>query len=279
MRQSSLWLISRVFFKLIGQVSRMRKIGLAVLIAGVIVSFGAVLGLTELKRFSFNRENALKEWKEKIFHGRVLYTVTPRDPAGYLTGKSRKASSGLFYLIKFSPKKYPYLSWRWKVDKFPSKSRENDRSRKSWIERDDYAVRFYVIFPAMIFTNTRCLEYVWSEDLPQGAILTSPFFKNIKLIVLESGKERMGEWIQEERNVFEDYRAAFGRFPSGTVGAIALMTDSDNTQSDAEGGYSDIKVGYEKAAIESIPEKEIVKGGPSRASEFLEYLKQFFKSK
>ena len=57
------------------------------------------------------------------------------------------------------------------------------------------------------------------------------------------------------------------------------MTDSDNTQSDAEGGYSDIKVGYEKAAIESIPEKEIVKGGPSRASEFLEYLKQFFKSK
>ena len=155
----------------------MRKIGLVILIAGVIVSSGAVLGLTELKRFSFNRENALKEWKEKIFHGRVLYTVTPRDPAGYLTGKSQKTSSGLFYLIKFSPKKYPYLSWRWKVDKFPSKGRENDRSRKSWIERDDYAVRFYVIFPAMIFTNTRCLEYVWSEDLPQGTILTSPFLK------------------------------------------------------------------------------------------------------
>ena len=255
----------------------MRKIGAVILIAGAFLSFQAVLGLTELKRFSFNRENALKEWKEKIFHGRVLYAVTPRDPAGYLTGKSQKTSSGLFYLIKFSPKKYPYLSWRWKVDKFPSKSRENDRSRKSWIERDDYAVRFYVIFPAMIFTNTRCLEYVWSEDLPQGTILTSPFFKNIKLVVLESGKEKIGEWVEEERNIFEDYKAAFGRFPSGGVGAIALMTDSDNTQSSAEGGYSDIKVGYEKAAAKSIPGKEIVKGEPSRANEFLEYLKRLLK--
>lgn len=250
---------------------------MVILIAGAFLSFQTVLGLTELKRFSFNRENALKEWKEKIFHGRVLYAVTPRDPAGYLTGKSQKTSSGLFYLIKFSPKKYPYLSWRWKVDKFPSKSRENDRSRKSWIERDDYAVRFYVIFPAMIFTNTRCLEYIWSEDLPQGTILTSPFFKNIKLIVLESGKERIGEWIQEERNIFEDYKAAFGRFPSGIVGAIALMTDSDNTQSDAEGGYSDIKVGYEKAAIEPISGKEIVKVKPGKAPEFLDYLKRLLK--
>ena len=257
----------------------MRNIGVVILIAGAFLSFQTVLGLTELKRFSFNRENALKEWKEKIFHGRVLYAVTPRDPAGYLTGKSQKTSSGLFYLIKFSPKKYPYLSWRWKVDQFPSKSRENDRSRKSWIERDDYAVRFYVIFPAMIFTNTRCLEYVWSEDLPQGTILTSPFFKNIKLVVLESGKEKIGEWVEEERNIFEDYKAAFGRFPSGGVGAIALMTDSDNTQSSAEGGYSDIKVGYEKAAAKSIPGKETVRGEPLRANEFLEYLKQFFKSK
>ena len=257
----------------------MRKIGLVILIAGAIVSSGAVLGLTELKWFSFNREDALKEWKEKIFQGRVLYTVKPRDPTGYLIGKSRKASSGLYYLIKFSPKKYPYLSWRWKVDEFPSQSQKADRSRKSWIERDDYAVRFYVIFPAMIFTNTRCLEYIWSEDLPQGTILTSPFFKNIKLIVLESGKERIGEWIQEERNIFEDYKAAFGRFPSGGVGSIALMTDSDNTQSNAEGGYSDIKVGYEKAITKSIPEKETVKVQPGKATEFLDYWKQFFKSR
>ena len=80
----------------------MRKIGLVILMAGAIVSSGAVLGLKELKWFSFNREDALKEWKEKIFQGRVLYTVKPRDPTGYLIGKSRKASSGLYYLIKFN---------------------------------------------------------------------------------------------------------------------------------------------------------------------------------
>lgn len=249
----------------------MKKTALIVLVPVLFLSFGVVAGFTELKRFSFDRQDALKEWKEKVFQGRVLYTVKPGDPAGYLTGKSLKSSSGLFYLIRFSPKKYPYVSWRWKVDEFPSKGRQEDKSRKSWIERDDYAVRFYVIFPAMIFTNTRCLEYVWSEDLPQGTILTSPFFKNIKLIVLESGKEKIGEWLWEERNIFEDYKAAFGRFPSGGVGSIALMTDSDNTQSSAEGCYSDIRVGYEKADVHPAAQKE--------PTGFWEYFKQILKGR
>lgn len=249
---------------------------LFILSAGISFFLSAAFGLGPLKWFTFNREDALREWKEKIFQGRVLYTVNPDKDNGYVLAKSDKASSGLFYTIKYSPKTYPYISWNWKVSKFPSKTKSPAITKKSWIERDDYAVRVYVIFPAFIFTNTKCLEYVWSEYLPSGTILTSPFFKNIKLIVLESGSEKVEQWISEERNVLEDYKKAFGRMPSGNVGAVAIMTDADNTQSSAEAYYSDIKVGY-IGAIAQADKKEAADLKPKGGLAILEYIKSLLK--
>ena len=236
---------------------------------------GALYGSSYLKWFAFDRPDALSEWKEKIFQGRVLYEVRPDPQKGYLLARSNQASSGLFYKISFSPKKNPYISWSWKVSRFPAKASSAKSAKKSWIERDDYAVRVYVIFPALIFTNTKCLEYVWAEDIPQGTVLTSPFFNNIKLIVLESGAKNLGQWVSEERNIFNDYKLAFKREPSVNAGAIALMTDSDNTQSRAEGYYADIRVGYPKPIIvypqyEKAPTPKPVK----KKEPWREYLKR-----
>jgi len=64
------------------------------------------------------------------------------------------------------------------------------------------------------------------------------------LIVAESGHNNLGQWVFEKRNIVEDYRKAFGKKRVPRVGAIALMTDADNTLSTAEAFYKDIKVGY-----------------------------------
>ncbi|MCK9614925.1 MAG: DUF3047 domain-containing protein [Candidatus Omnitrophica bacterium] len=233
------------------------------------------------KLFKFDRKDALSEWQEKIFRNRVLYIVEPQTDGGQLVAKSKNACSGLLYKIRFDSKKYPMISWKWKVIKFPEKSSsagaasiakkisfwdkllvvfglqpspkkpesvplpEAGKNKNGWLEKDDYAARIYVIFPSWIFTNIKTIEYVWSEDLPKGTIMTSPYFANIKLVVVESGKKNNSEWVYEERNIYEDYKRAFGGTPPG-VGAIALMTDTDNTLSTAEALYTDIKVGYEK---------------------------------
>ena len=102
-----------------------------------------------------------------------------------------------------------------------------------------------MIFPSWYFMHTETLEYVWDETAPKGTVKTSPYFNKIKLIVAESGKKDLGRWVQEERNIYEDYKKAFGKEP-GRVGAIAIMTDTDNTQSSAEASYKEIKVGYKK---------------------------------
>jgi len=207
------------------------------------------------KSFPFTKENALKEWEEKVFKGRVLYLVsatnklkrehTLNGASSFLLAQSDQTCSGLFYEVKFHPASKPMISWKWKVVSFPTKT-EGQEAEGDWIEQDDFAARFYVIFPKFPFTYSRSIEYIWDESLPEGAIIESPFFKNIKLFVIQSGRDKIGQWVYEERNVFEDYIKAFGQPPESKVGAIAIMTDSDNTLSTAEAYYDEIKVGYTK---------------------------------
>ena len=198
------------------------------------------------KRFSFSEENALDEWQEKVFKNKVLYVVETERKDTYLSAKSEKACSGLFYKISFYPKEFPVISWQWKVMSFPEKpasiTAETDE-KDGWIEKDDYAARVYVVFPSWNFMWTQSIEYIWDESLPEGTIKTSPYFKNIKLMVIESGRRNIGRWVSEKRNIYDDYKKAFGRPPSLRVGAVALMTDTDNTLSTAEAFYKDIKVG------------------------------------
>ena len=194
--------------------------------------------------FPFNAENALDEWKEKIFKGRVVYAIEVEPKDGYLMAKSDQTSSGLLYKVKFDVIKNPMMSWQWKVKTFPKKEMDTEDSA-GWIERDDYAARVYVIFPSWNFLNVKSLEYIWDENLPEDTILTSPYFKNIKLVVVESGKNGVDQWIFEERNIYEDYKKAFGRTPPHYVGAIAIMTDADNSLSKAEAFYKNLRVGYQ----------------------------------
>jgi hypothetical protein len=196
------------------------------------------------KWFPFGKKNALKEWEEKIFRGRVLYKVEVDNADGYLSAYSKNAASGIFYKMAFSPRIKPMISWKWKVVKFPAKEHVVGTD-DGWIEKDDYAARLYVIFPGFLFSGTRSIEYVWDKELPGGTVLTSPYFKNIKIIVAESGAKNLDRWVFEERDICEDYKRLFGRVP-GKVGAIAIMTDTDNTLSVAEAHYDEIKVGYEK---------------------------------
>jgi hypothetical protein len=59
------------------------------------------------------------------------------------------------------------------------------------------------------------------------------------MVAVESGNGKAGTWVAEERNLCEDYRALFGEDPP-EIGAVALMTDTDNTGGEATAYYGDI---------------------------------------
>ena len=59
------------------------------------------------------------------------------------------------------------------------------------------------------------------------------------MLVVESSAARVGQWVQAERNVLEDYRRAFGEDPP-PVSGIAVMTDTDQTGEAVTAWYGDI---------------------------------------
>jgi hypothetical protein len=72
------------------------------------------------------------------------------------------------------------------------------------------------------------LIYVWDHRHPVGTVITHQRSPRIKLMVVESGSARLGRWVDFERDIAADYRAAFDQASDGLSG-IALMTDSNNT--------------------------------------------------
>jgi hypothetical protein len=172
----------------------------------------------------------------KEFHGRTLYAVVSEVNGGYvLRADSRASASGLFFKKDYSLRDYPILSWRWKVSNILEKGDETMK------EGDDYAARVYVVFPHWFFPKTKTLNYIWANKLPKGESIPNPFTGNAIMVAVESGKENVGRWVSARRNVYEDYRALFGGEPP-KVGAIAIMTDTDNTGGTATAWYDDIRI-------------------------------------
>jgi len=188
--------------------------------------------------FDFNQNNALDDWEEKVFEGRVAYWIDFKDSKGFLHAKSEQASSAIFHRLRYDLKEYPMLSWKWRIKKFPNKDGVTGHE-----SLDDFGARMYVVFLPTFFIHLECVEYVWDEYLPAGTIVESPFSDKIKQLVIRSGPSKDDKWAPEKRNVLEDYELLFGKKPSKKVAAIAIMTDSDGTKGEAEAFFDDIQIG------------------------------------
>lgn len=80
------------------------------------------------------------------------------------------------------------------------------------------------------------LVYVWSNHHPLESVILSPRTDRVRSIVVESGGLHLNKWQDYERNIRADFEKAFGEAP-GALLRIAIMTDSDNTQSKTAAWY------------------------------------------
>jgi len=83
------------------------------------------------------------------------------------------------------------------------------------------------------------LNYIWGTKTPVGTIVENAFTDLARMIIVESGPQKIGEWLDEERNVYEDYKKAFGEEPP-MINGVAIMSDTDNTKERATAYYGDI---------------------------------------
>jgi len=60
--------------------------------------------------------------------------------------------------------------------------------------------------------------------------------------VLDSGTDRRGQWVEQRVNAREDYLKYFDEKDVPKAAGIAVLTDSDDTKSSAQGDYANFRV-------------------------------------
>jgi len=174
-------------------------------------------------------------WEEESFVGNTRYTIVPEGEGHCLSAESNATASGFIHEIEYDLHEWPRLAWRWKVGGVLEKG--DVRSK----ETDDYPARVYVIFPHWFPPKTRSINYIWANRLLQGEAIPNTYYDKAIMLAVESGPEKVGQWVSEERNVLDDFRKLFGEEPP-EVGAIAIMTDTDNTGGSVTACYDDIRL-------------------------------------
>ncbi len=181
-------------------------------------------------------ENGLKpQWEAKEFKGKTIYTIKETEEGHALKAESNASASGLIYRYKYDPKDYPILSWKWKVENIVQRG---DATKK---KGDDYAARIYVVFPHWFPPLSKTINYIWANKFPKGEYIKSTYYARDFMVAVKSGKENIGKWITERRNIYEDFKNLFGDEPP-EVGGIAIMTDTDDTGESATAYYDDIRI-------------------------------------
>ena len=165
---------------------------------------------------------------------------------------SDASASGLTKEVKIDPREFPVVRWRWKVDNLLKAS---DATRK---DGDDYPARLYITFeynPERVSVGKKlkykagrilfgdipigAINYVWERKAPVGAIIDNAYTDFVKMVVVESGPQKIGVWTDESRNIYEDYKKAFGEEPP-LINGVAIMSDTDNTKERVIAYYGDI---------------------------------------
>lgn len=170
------------------------------------------------------------------------YGIEQNGDESYLVAVSNSSASGIVLRKEFDVRDYPRARWRWKI------SGVYERGDATSKAGDDYPIRVYVIFhydpEKASFTEKikyglaktfygeypplASLNYIWANRRHDRRVLTSPYTDRSKLIILQSGGEQAGEWVEEDVNMLADYQEAFGAEPPGRA-RIAVMNDADNT--------------------------------------------------
>jgi hypothetical protein len=218
----------------------------------------AQVALSYVSYFSGNQAHdglpaGWQPWTLSRFKRPTEYRLINDNGATVVRARASASASGLVHPLDLDPAQYRLLQWRWKVDQLIPGA---DNTKKN---SEDSPVRVVISFAGDLeqlgfddriffdqikaFTQQQLpyatLMYIWENRAPKDSIIANPHTSRIKMVVAESGRDKLGAWQEEVRDVYADFKRAFGEEP-GRITAVAIMTDTDNTNENAHAYYGDM---------------------------------------
>lgn len=196
-------------------------------------------------------------WTHQRFPGKTptRFSYARVDGRDTVSVRADASASMLRQVVRIEPQDLGRVRFSWKV---PALIEQADLATR---ENDDAPVRVVLAFEgdrsrlsakdaalselALALTGEpmpyATLMYVWCNKRAPGTVVTSPRTDRIRKLVVESGAGRLNQWLDYERDVRADYERVFGEKPGALVG-IGIMTDSDNTRSQARAWYGPLRL-------------------------------------
>ena len=201
---------------------------------------------------------APKEWHYQALRGvknntKYAYVHDDSLNATVLEGVADASAGALVFRFDGDAQTSSVLRFKWRAGNLIASS---DPTAKAG---DDYVARIYITFASdpqraslrektenaiadALYGETpphAALSYVFTHKARLGEIITSPFTARVKKLVVDADPESVGKWKSFTRNIYDDYKRAFGEEPT-KISGIAIMVDTDNTGEKASARFGDI---------------------------------------
>jgi Protein of unknown function (DUF3047) len=176
------------------------------------------------------------DWKLRKDSAKEAYRVAEESGRKFLhvTAKGLGVQAAKEY--EWDLAAYPILAWSWRPLEFPKGSDERDS------KTNDSALAVYMLVPYSRVRGPKAVKYIWSEKVPVGTRLDSNMGLTQVRVLRSGAPEKKGAWVEERVNVLEDYKKYFDEKETPKPAGIAVLTDSDDTNSTAQGDYANFKV-------------------------------------
>jgi hypothetical protein len=176
-------------------------------------------------------------WETKQFSGPVAYHVVHQDGRQALHATcTDKGASARYLKREIDLRETPILEWSWRIE--GTFSGRDERTKAG----DDYPVRVYAVFDGGLRRwETQAVNYVWASEQPVGSVWPNAYASQAKMLALQSGPSRAGEWVTERRDLASDFQRLQGT-SHGVIHGLAIMTDCDDVGQPMEGWYGEIRL-------------------------------------
>jgi len=139
--------------------------------------------------------------------GREAYKVHTENGAHFLSAKDagqriKKKK------IDWDPKAYPFLTWRWRLNKAADQT-------------EPLAAIYASLDTDLIFIPV-FTKYIWSATKPEGTLIEGGMFSGSEIVV-QSGAMEVGQWIEERVNVYEDFKRIHQHEPAPKAWGISII--------------------------------------------------------
>jgi hypothetical protein len=172
-------------------------------------------------------------WKARKDEGKDVYKVAEEKGQKFLRADAKDLGIQAGRQFDWDLKEFPVLAWVWRPQEFPRGA--DERTKKN-----DSALAVYAVFPHTP-VSVKSVKYIWSEKVPKGTHIPQTR-GNTQGVVLRTGGNAGGPWVEERVNVLEDYKRYFKTDDLPKPEGIGVLTDSDDTSGRARGDYARFRI-------------------------------------